>query len=282
MTLVVDGKGLAKTLRAEVRERVLKLEGGPPGLAAVLVGDDPASKIYVRNKRRACERAGIRSFDFDLADTVSEADLIAEVERLNADPEVSGILVQLPLPDHIDSNRIALTVTPEKDADGLRPTNVGLLVAGRPSMVPGTPLGCMEILDRHGIEIEGKHAVVIGRSEIVGKPIALLLLHRHATVTLCHSRTRDLPDVVRSADILVAAVGRPRMIQGDWIREGAAVIDVGVNRLEDGTLAGDVDFDAANGRAGLLTPVPGGVGPLTIAMVLRNTVDAFERQRAGP
>jgi methylenetetrahydrofolate dehydrogenase (NADP+)/methenyltetrahydrofolate cyclohydrolase len=282
MTLVVDGKGLAKTLRAEVRERVLKLDGGPPGLAAVLVGDDPASKIYVRNKRRACERAGIRSFDVDLPDTVSEDDLIAEVERLNADPEVSGILVQLPLPDHIDSNRIALTVAPEKDVDGLHPTNVGLLVAGRHSMVPGTPLGCMEILDRHGIEIEGKHAVVIGRSEIVGKPIALLLLHRHATVTLCHSRTRDLPDVVRSADILVAAVGRPRMIQGDWIREGAAVIDVGVNRLEDGTLAGDVDFDAANGRAGLLTPVPGGVGPLTIAMVLRNTVDAFERQRAGP
>jgi methylenetetrahydrofolate dehydrogenase (NADP+)/methenyltetrahydrofolate cyclohydrolase len=282
MTLVVDGKGLAKTLRAEVRERVLKLDGGPPGLAAVLVGDDPASKIYVPNKRRACERAGIRSFDVDLPDTVSEDDLIAEVERLNADPEVSGILVQLPLPDHIDSNRIALTVAPEKDVDGLHPTNVGLLVAGRHSMVPGTALGCMEILGRHGIEIEGKHAVVIGRSEIVGKPIALLLLHRHATVTLCHSRTRDLPDVVRSADILVAAVGRPRMIQGDWIREGAAVIDVGVNRLEDGTLAGDVDFDAANGRAGLLTPVPGGVGPLTIAMVLRNTVDAFERQRAGP
>jgi len=280
MTQVVDGKGLSQTLRAEVRERVLKLEGGTPGLAAVLVGEDPASRVYVRNKRRACEKAGLRSVQVDLPDDVSESDLLAEVERLNADPEIHGILVQLPLPDGIDPARVASTVDPAKDVDGLHPRNVGLLVAGQPALVPCTPLGCLEILDRYEVPIKGSRAVVVGRSEIVGKPVSFLLLHRHATVTICHSRTRDLPDVVRSGDIVVAAVGRSRMIKGDWIAEGATVIDVGVNRGDDGKLSGDVDFEGANGRAGLLTPVPGGVGLLTIAMLLRNTVDAFERQRA--
>jgi methylenetetrahydrofolate dehydrogenase (NADP+)/methenyltetrahydrofolate cyclohydrolase len=224
----------------------------------------------------------MHSVQVDLPDDVSESALLAEVERLNADPDIHGILVQLPLPEGIDPARVASAVDPAKDVDGLHPRNVGLLVAGRPSLVPCTPLGCLEILDRYEVPIEGRHAVVIGRSEIVGKPVSLLLLHRHATVTICHSRTRDLPDVVRSGDIVVAAVGRSRMVQGDWIGEGAAVIDVGVNRGEDGKLRGDVDFDGANGRAGLLTPVPGGVGLLTIAMLLRNTVDAFERQRASP
>jgi methylenetetrahydrofolate dehydrogenase (NADP+)/methenyltetrahydrofolate cyclohydrolase len=281
MTRIVDGKGLAQTLRAEVRERVLKLERGVPGLATVLVGEDPASQVYVRNKHRACAKAGIHSVQVDLPADVSEADVLAEVERLNADPEIHGLLVQLPLPDRIDPARVASAVDPEKDVDGLHPRNVGLLVAGRPTLVPCTPLGCLEILDRYDVPIEGRRAVVIGRSDIVGKPVALLLMHRHATVTICHSRTRDLPGVVRSADIVIAAVGRSRMVQGDWIREGAAVIDVGVNRGADGKLAGDVDFEAVDGRAGLLTPVPGGVGLLTIAMLLRNTVDAFERQQAA-
>jgi methylenetetrahydrofolate dehydrogenase (NADP+)/methenyltetrahydrofolate cyclohydrolase len=281
MTRIVDGKGLAQTLRAEVRERVLKLERGVPGLATVLVGEDPASQVYVRNKHRACAKAGIHSVQVDLPADVSEADVLAEVERLNADPEIHGLLVQLPLPDRIDPARVASAVDPEKDVDGLHPRNVGLLVAGRPTLVPCTPLGCLEILDRYDVPIEGRRAVVIGRSDIVGKPVALLLMHRHATVTICHSRTRDLPGVVRSADIVIAAVGRSRMVQGDWIREGAAVIDVGVNRGGDGKLAGDVDFEAVDGRAGLLTPVPGGVGLLTIAMLLRNTVDAFERQQAA-
>ncbi|MFQ5698856.1 MAG: bifunctional methylenetetrahydrofolate dehydrogenase/methenyltetrahydrofolate cyclohydrolase FolD [Myxococcota bacterium] len=282
MTRIVDGKGLARTLRSEVRERVAKLSEGPPGLATIRVGDDPASEVYVRNKHRACERAGIHSERVELPDDVSLDGLLSEVERLNRSPAIHGILVQLPLPASIDPARVAAAIDPAKDVDGLHPWNVGRLVANRPGLVPCTPLGCLEILDRHDVEIRGRRAVILGRSEIVGKPLALLLLHRHATVTICHSRTRDLPEIVREAEILVAAVGVPKMVKGDWIRAGAAVLDVGVNRGPDGKLVGDVDFDAAQDRAGLLTPVPGGVGLLTIAMLLRNTVDAFERQRETP
>jgi methylenetetrahydrofolate dehydrogenase (NADP+)/methenyltetrahydrofolate cyclohydrolase len=277
LTQVVDGKKLAAELRAEAAAEAAGLPGGPPCLAAVLVGEDPASQVYVRSKRRAFEKAGMRSILIEHPATISEANLLEEVDRLNADPAVNGILVQLPLPDGIDPYRVSEQVDPAKDVDGLHPTNVGRLVAGVPGLVANTPLGIMEILDRYGVEIKGRSAVVIGRSDIVGKPIALLLLHRHATVTLCHSRTLDLADRVRGADIVVAAVGQPRMVKGDWVKPGAAVIDVGINRI-DGKLVGDVDFEGAMGRAGVLTPVPGGVGPLTIAMLLKNTVRAFRMQ----
>jgi methylenetetrahydrofolate dehydrogenase (NADP+)/methenyltetrahydrofolate cyclohydrolase len=277
-TQVVDGRQLAHDLRAELRAELARLGGVRPCLAAVLVGDDPASRVYVRGKRRGCQETGLDSILVELPATTPETDLLAEIDRLNRDPGVHGILVQLPLPAPIDPGRIAQAVDPRKDVDGLHPENVGKLVANRPALYPGTPLGCIEILDRYRFEIEGRHAVVIGRSEIVGKPVALLLLHRHATVTLCHSRTRDLPGLIRQADILVAALGKPRFVQGEWIKPGAAVIDVGVNRI-DGKIVGDVDFEKALGRAGLLTPVPGGVGLLTITMVLRNTLRAFELQQ---
>ncbi|MFQ5514275.1 MAG: bifunctional methylenetetrahydrofolate dehydrogenase/methenyltetrahydrofolate cyclohydrolase FolD [Myxococcota bacterium] len=277
MGQVVDGKRLAREIRAELREEVAKLPEGPPCLAAVLVGQDPASAVYVRNKRRACEQTGIESRQLDLPAEIGEDRVLAEVERLNKDPGVHGILVQLPLPPDIRPARIAATIDPAKDVDGLHPVNVGRLLAGQPALYPCTPLGCLEILDRGGIELVGAQAVVLGRSEIVGKPVALMLLHRHATVTLCHSRTRDLAEHVRRAEVVIAAVGRPRMVRGDWIRAGAAVLDVGINRTEDG-LVGDVDFEGASERAGLITPVPGGVGPLTITMLLRNTVRAFEAQ----
>ncbi len=277
MAQVVDGKQLAEEIRAEIRERIEKLDQGAPRLAAVRVGEDPGSRIYVRNKRRACANTGLDSIELHLSDDVCEQELLAHVGRLNEDPAIHGILVQLPLPDSISPARVAAAIRPEKDVDGLHPQNAGRLLAAQPALYPCTPLGCIEILDRHGVQIEGARAVVLGRSEIVGKPVALLLLHRHATVTLCHSRTRDLPSLVREADIVIAAVGRPRMVQGDWLKPDAAVIDVGINRI-DGKLVGDVDFDSALARAGLITPVPGGVGPLTIAMLLRNTLQAFETQ----
>jgi len=274
---VVDGKKLALEIRAEIHERIEKLRQGPPRLAALRVGEDPGSKIYVRNKRRACAETGLDSIELHLDADISEPELLEHVQRLNEDPSVHGILVQLPLPDSIHPARVAAAIRPEKDVDGLNPQNAGKLLAGQPALYPCTPLGCIEILDRHGIQIEGARAVVLGRSEIVGKPVALLLLHRHATVTLCHSRTRDLPARVGEADIVIAAVGRPRMVQGDWLKPGSAVIDVGINRVE-GKLVGDVDFEGAQSRAGLITPVPGGVGPLTITMLLRNTLEAFESQ----
>jgi methylenetetrahydrofolate dehydrogenase (NADP+)/methenyltetrahydrofolate cyclohydrolase len=277
VTTVVDGKKLAAEIRAEVAARVEALSGPPPTLATVLVGEDPASQVYVRNKHRACRKAGIRSLQIELPASVSEDEVLRHVDELNRDPEVTGILVQLPLPDAIDPSRVAIALDPDKDVDGLHPVNGGRLLRNDPGPRPCTPLGCMEILERNGVPIEGARAVVIGRSEIVGKPVALLLLHRNATVTLCHSRTRDLPDVVREGDIVVAAVGRPRMVRGDWIKPGAAVLDVGMNRV-DGKLFGDVDFDEVHGIAGLLTPVPGGVGPLTIAMLLVNTLEAHRLQ----
>ena len=280
MTTVVDGKKLALEIRADVAEQVTKLGGDAPCLATVQVGEDPASQVYLRNKHRACRKAGLNSIQVELPASTPQAELLGHVERLNADPKVNGILVQLPLPDQIDASRIALAIDPDKDVDGLHPINGGRLLRNDPGPRPCTPLGCIEVLERNSVAIEGARAVVIGRSEIVGKPVSLLLMHRHATVTICHSRTRDLPSVVREADIVVAAVGQPRMVKGDWIKPGAAVLDVGTTHV-DGKLVGDVDFEAAAEHAGLITPVPGGVGPLTIAMVLQNTLDAFEQQTSG-
>ena len=279
MTTVVSGRKLAEEIRTSVRERALALEGGPACLATVIVGDDPASRIYVRNKGKAAYECGLDSRQVELPAEISQSELIQEVELLNRAPEIHGILVQLPLPEGINPAVVAASVQPDKDVDGLHPTNAGLLLKNEPCLVPCTPLACLFVLDRHSIPIEAAEAVVIGRSEIVGKPVSLLLVHRHATVTLCHSRTRDLGSVVRRADIVIAAVGVPKLVKADWIKPGAAVIDVGMNRL-DGKLVGDADFDAVNGVAGLLTPVPGGVGLLTVAMVLRNTLTAFEFQCA--
>jgi methylenetetrahydrofolate dehydrogenase (NADP+)/methenyltetrahydrofolate cyclohydrolase len=280
---LIDGKAIAAEVRAEVRERVLRLaaEGVKPGLAVVLVGDDPASQVYVRNKDRAAEEAGFAVRTRRLGASTAQAELEKVVRELNADPAVHGILVQLPLPAGLDSQRIVELIDPKKDVDGLHPLNVALLTMGamgRTGLAPCTPLGCIALLDRSSIEIDGRHVVVIGRSMLVGKPFALLALARNATVTIAHSKTRDLASVVRSGDIVVAAVGRPRLVKGDWIRAGATVIDVGINRLPDGKLAGDVDFETARTVAGAITPVPGGVGPMTIAMLLENTLVAAARQ----
>ncbi len=281
-TVVVDGKALSQQIRGELAEEVRKLaEAGrrPPCLAVVLVGDNPASASYIKGKRRACARVGMESVERDLPGSAGEADVLALVDELNRDDSIDGILVQLPLPDGVSATAVARAVDPAKDVDGLHPMNSGRLLQGVPGLYPCTPVGIIEVLDRHEIPIEGAHAVVVGRSEIVGKPVSLLLLHRHATVTICHSRTRDLPGVCREADILVAAVGRARMIQPDWVKPGAAVIDVGVNEV-DGKLVGDVDFDGIQGIAGLVTPPRGGVGPMTITMLLRNTLQAY-REHTG-
>ena len=279
MTDVVSGKKLSEEILSDVRKRVSEYSTGVPCLCVVLVGDDPASQVYVRIKDKAARECGIESRQIRLPATTSEAELLRLVDGLNRDPGVHGVLVQLPLPNGIDAARIALALDPAKDVDGLHPISAGRLLANKSGFAPCTPLGCIYILDHHRVPIEGANAVVIGRSEIVGKPVALLLLHRNATVTICHSRTRELAEIVRRADIVVAALGKPKFVQGDWIKPGAAVIDVGVNRV-DGKLIGDVDFAAANGRAGVLTPVPGGVGLLTVAMLLRNTLQAFETQTA--
>jgi methylenetetrahydrofolate dehydrogenase (NADP+) / methenyltetrahydrofolate cyclohydrolase len=273
----VSGKKLSEEILADVRKRVSQYSSGIPCLCVVLVGEDPASQVYVRKKDEAARACGIESRQIRLPATTSEAELLRVIDGLNRDAGVHGVLVQLPLPNGIDAAKIALALDPAKDVDGLHPISAGRLLANKPGFAPCTPLGCIYILDHHHVPIEGAHAVVIGRSEIVGKPVSLLLLHRNATVTICHSRTKDLPEIVSRADILIAALGKPKFVQGDWIKPGAAVIDVGVNRV-DGKLIGDVDFAAANGRAGLLTPVPGGVGLLTVAMLLRNTLQAFEAQ----
>jgi methylenetetrahydrofolate dehydrogenase (NADP+) / methenyltetrahydrofolate cyclohydrolase len=279
---IIDGKAIAASVRAEVREEVAAnraASGDVPGLATVLVGDDPASRIYVAGKHRACEEVGMRSIAHELPADTPEADLVELVEELNSDDAVSGMIVQLPLPAQIDPARVIATIDPLKDVDGLTPTNAGLLVQGRPALVPATPLGVMELLDRCGVELEGAEAVVVGRSDLVGKPVASLLLARHATVTICHSRTRDLGRVCSRADVLVAAVGKPRLVTAEMVKVGATVIDVGMNRTEDG-LVGDVDFDGAARNARAITPVPGGVGPMTIAMLLRNTLKAARMQAA--
>jgi methylenetetrahydrofolate dehydrogenase (NADP+)/methenyltetrahydrofolate cyclohydrolase len=278
---ILDGKRVAEQVTAEVREGVARhvAAGMPaPGLAVVQVGEHAASSIYVRNKRRTAETVGMRSFAIDLPSAVSERDLLAEIDRLDADPTVNGILVQLPLPEHVAREAVLERIDPAKDVDGFHPYNVGRLALGIPMLRPCTPYGCMRLLAETGEPLKGAHAVVIGRSTIVGRPMALELLLAHCTVTIAHSATRDLPDVVRSGDIVVAAVGKPRFVQGDWIRDGAVVIDVGINRTADGKLVGDVDFDAARERASYITPVPGGVGPMTIATLLSNTLRAAELQ----
>ncbi len=285
---LIDGKEIAATIRQEIAAEVAEMKestGRVPGLATVLVGERKDSATYVRMKKRACEEVGITSFSHDLPVDISQDDLLQVVSDLNANPAVHGILVQLPLPDHIDDETVLGAISLEKDVDGFHPLNIGRLSMKRrdPLFVPCTPKGCIELLDRTGVEIEGKRAVVLGRSNIVGLPVAMLLLHRNATVTICHSRTRDLPGVVREAEILIAAVGRAEMVKGDWIQPGAVVIDVGVNAVDDPSkkkgyrLVGDVDFEEAMEVAGAITPVPGGVGPMTIAMLLRNTIDSAKR-----
>jgi methylenetetrahydrofolate dehydrogenase (NADP+)/methenyltetrahydrofolate cyclohydrolase len=275
---IIDGKRIAAEVREKVRQRVLRLRettGKVPGLAVILVGDDPASAAYVRSKTKACREAGILSRQLTPPGDVSQSDLLCIVKELNRDPEIHGILVQLPLPKHLDERAVLETVATAKDVDGFTFASIGRLVGNQPLFVPCTPAGILELLDREEIAIPGKRAVVVGRSEIVGKPMSLLLLHRHATVTICHSRTVDLAAETRRADILVSAVGRPRMITGEMIKPGAVLIDVGINRIDD-KLVGDVDFESAVQIASAITPVPGGVGPMTVAMLLKNTLRAFE------
>jgi len=276
---IIDGKALAANLRRELAPRVAALvaRGVRPGLAMILVGDDPASQVYVRNKARACAETGVESRHITLPVDVDQADMLAAIAALNADPAIHGILVQLPLPAHIDADRVLEAIAPHKDVDGFHPMNTGALLAGRPGFVPCTPAGIMVMLDRTGVALRGKRAVVVGRSNIVGKPMALLLLQRDATVTICHSKTDDLPALTREADVLVAALGRPKAIGPTMVKPGACVIDVGINRLDDGTLAGDVDTAATQAVAGWITPVPGGVGPMTVAMLIASCVRAAEQ-----
>ena len=280
---IIDGKARAERLTAEVAQAIAaRVAAGRarPGLAVVLVGENPASQIYVRNKRRMTETAGMLSLSHDLPVATTQEELLALIDRLNADRAVHGILVQLPLPRHIDPDQISERIDPAKDVDGLHPYNMGRLVLKRPLLRPCTPSGCMTLLRDTGEDLVGKHAVIIGQSNIVGRPMALELLMARCTVTVCHSATRELPSVARQADILVAAVGKPRFVAGDWIKPGSIVVDVGVNRDADGKLCGDVDFAAAKERAGWITPVPGGVGPMTIATLLANTLRAAELQDA--
>ena len=277
---LIDGKAIAQQVLAEVRDQVSQwVDGGGrrPGLATVLVGDDPASAVYVAGKQKACAEVGIEGFNHPLSADVSEQQVSELLDELNADPRVSGILLQLPTPAHIDGSRLTTLIDAAKDVDGLTPISAGLLAKGLPGLRPCTPAGVSELLKRYDVALEGAEAVVVGRSDLVGKPVAALLLAQNATVTTCHSRTRDLGEVCRRADVLIAAVGHPKMVQGDWIKPGATVIDVGINRTDDG-LVGDVEFVAARAVAGLITPVPGGVGPMTIAMLLANTLQAA---RAG-
>jgi methylenetetrahydrofolate dehydrogenase (NADP+)/methenyltetrahydrofolate cyclohydrolase len=281
---IIDGKAIAATVTEDVARRVAaRLAAGrdAPGLAVVLVGEHAASQVYVRNKRRTTGAVGMRAHDHDLPASTTQDELLALIDRLNADPSVQGILVQLPLPPHIDGDRVSERIDPRKDVDGFHPYNVGRLVLKRPLLRPCTPYGCMRLLESTGESLVGSNAVVIGQSNIVGRPMALELLMARCTVTVCHSATRDLPGVVAGADIVVAAMGRPRFVQGAWIKPGAMVVDVGINRGADGKLCGDVDFESARGRAGWITPVPGGVGPMTIAMLLANTLRAAELQDAS-
>ena len=280
MGTVIDGKAVAQALRGEVAQGVEEFvaSGGQrPGLATVLVGDDAASAIYVGGKQKACREVGINGFDQRLSADTPREELVGLIERLNLDPEVSGIIVQLPLPDHLDGTEMSGLVRADKDVDGLTPMSAGLLALGRPGLRPCTPAGVMLLLEHAGTELQGAEAVVVGRSNLFGKPMAQLLLAANATVTVCHSRTRDLPEVTRRADVLIAAVGRDRMVKRDWVKPGATVIDVGMNRSDDG-LHGDVDFAEVQEVAGAITPVPGGVGPMTIAMLLSNTLEAARMQ----
>lgn len=284
MAHIIDGKAAARAVREEVRERVDAFRrrfGTTPGLATILVGDDPASASYVRSKRNACRECGIESLAHELPAVVKEAEVISLVRDLNARTDAHGILVQLPLPAHIGSAAVIEAIDPNKDVDGLHPLNQARLVMGQEGLRPCTPLGIMRLIDGTDVPLEGRRAVVVGRSNLVGKPVAFLLLERHATVTLCHSRTRSLSEEIARADVVVAAIGRPEAIRGEWVQPGAIVIDVGINRTANGRIVGDVEFEAAKQRAGYLTPVPGGVGPMTVAMLLSNTVRAAEQQESA-
>jgi len=277
MANIIDGNKIAQDIRNEVRQRALELKEQQeiiPGLAVVLVGEDPASQVYVGRKAKACAEVGFIPREYKLPAATDEEKLLKIIHKLNKDKSIHGILVQLPLPKHISTENVIAAIDPNKDVDGFHPYNVGGLVTGTPQFVPCTPRGIMEMLARTGIELAGKEAVVVGRSNIVGKPIALLLLAQNATVTMCHSKTKDLPTVTGRADVLIAAIGKPHMIKANMVKEGAVVIDVGVNRLENGKLAGDVAFDEVAAKASYITPVPGGVGPMTIAMLMQNTLDA--------
>lgn len=281
MAILLDGKETAKAVRGEIRDAVVAFTnetGKIPGLSVVLVGDDPASQVYVRNKHRACEEVGIRSDVYTLPTDTSEDELLTLIAKLNADATVNGILVQLPLPQHLDEEKVLLAIDPAKDVDAFHPVNVGKIMIGNFTFAPCTPAGVMELLRHYHIPVAGKHCVVIGRSNIVGKPQAMLMLKENATVTVCHSRTVGLADITRTADILVAAVGRPGFVTADMVREDAVVVDVGINRTAEGKLCGDVDFAAVSEKASYITPVPGGVGPMTITMLLKNTLAAAKEQ----
>jgi methylenetetrahydrofolate dehydrogenase (NADP+)/methenyltetrahydrofolate cyclohydrolase len=277
MALIIDGKAVAKEVQKQIKEDVEGLErrwGIAPGLAVVLVGDDPGSHIYVKNKEKACKEVGIKSYEHLLPATISERELLGLIHNLNKDKNVNGILVQLPLPAHVRPERILEAISPHKDVDGFHPVNQGMLLLGGDGFKPCTPMGIMKLLDSAGADPKGKNAVVVGRSNIVGKPVALMLLEKHATVTICHSRTVSLRDEIGRGDIVVVAIGKAGLVRGDWIKPGAVVIDVGVNRLPSGKLCGDVEFESAKERASAITPVPGGVGPMTICMLLYNTLKA--------
>ncbi|MBO5246847.1 MAG: bifunctional methylenetetrahydrofolate dehydrogenase/methenyltetrahydrofolate cyclohydrolase FolD [Eubacterium sp.] len=277
MAQLIDGKQISKEIKDELKEKVaaLKAQGIEGAMAVIQVGEDPASSVYVNNKKKACEYIGIRSESYELAESTSEQELLDLIERLNNDPKINGILCQLPVPAHMDENKIIRAIAPEKDVDGFHTQNVGALVVGQKGFVSCTPAGVIQLLKRSGIEIAGKHCVVVGRSNIVGKPMSLLMLKEHATVTICHSRTSDLQAVCKQADILIVAVGKPKMITADYVKEGAVVIDVGIHRQENGKLCGDVDFEQVEPIARAITPVPGGVGPMTIAMLMNNCVQAM-------
>ena len=280
MAKIIDGKAVSASVKEAVAQETaaLKKKGITVGLAVVIVGDNPASRVYVNNKKKACAACGIDSFEYALPEETAEKELLDLVEKLNGDPKVNGILVQLPLPRQIDEHKVIAAISPAKDVDAFHAVNVGKIIIGDFDFLPCTPSGCMDLIDSTGVSVEGKRCVVIGRSNIVGKPMAMLLLHRNGTVTICHSRTQNLKEICREADILVAAVGRANFVTADMVKEGAVVIDVGMNRLENGKLCGDVDFEAVSKVAGWITPVPGGVGPMTIATLMRNTLTAAKIQ----
>lgn len=280
MAGIIDGKKISQEIKDEVKEKVEQLskKGIQPCLAVILVGDDPASQVYVRNKKRACEYCGIKSLNYELPEETTEEELLALVDELNNSKECNGILVQLPLPKHIDENKVLLKIKPEKDVDGFHPYNVGLLSIGKADLKACTPAGCIELIKRSGVDITGKNCVVVGRSNIVGKPVGMLLLSENGTVTTCHSKTKNMSEICKSADILVVAIGKEKFIKADMVKEGAVVIDVGINRMENGKLCGDVDFDEVEKKASLITPVPGGVGPMTIAMLMNNCLIACKKQ----
>ncbi|HIT60298.1 MAG TPA: bifunctional methylenetetrahydrofolate dehydrogenase/methenyltetrahydrofolate cyclohydrolase FolD [Candidatus Fimousia stercorigallinarum] len=279
MSQIIDGKKISQEIKDELKEKVAKLkeQGTEIALAVIQVGEDPASSVYVRNKKRACEYIGIESVAYEIPETTTQDELLAIIDDCNKNPKINGILVQLPLPDHIDEDTVIKAIAPEKDVDGFHPQSVGAMTIGEPGFLPCTPAGIIQLLKRSGVEIEGKECVIIGRSNIVGKPMALLLLRENGTVTICHSRTKNLKEVAKRADILVAALGRPKFIDESYVKEGAVVIDVGIHRDANNKLCGDVDFDRVAPHTSAITPVPGGVGPMTIAMLMNNCVESAEK-----